>query len=283
MRFPRRTRAHIDNLRIEQLEDRTTPTALRVAPSFSLPEVITAVPDRVNVIMASTDLRAADAQALAAAPFARGVEHLGFGIYSVTLAPGVTADRAISYYSARPGVVTAEADAWVSIQQTPNDPSYGSLYAMPRTGAPAAWDIATGSSTFVVAVTDTGVEYRHPDLVTNIYLNQREIPTSIRPTLADVDANGIITFLDLNAAANAGKVADGNANGYIDAGDLLRPVAQGGWMDGSDADGNGYVDDLSGWDFVNNDNNPMDDNAHGTHCAGTIGAVGNNGRGVAGF
>jgi subtilisin family serine protease/methionine-rich copper-binding protein CopC len=51
---------------------------------------------------------------------------------------------------------------------------------------------------------------------------------------------------------------------------------------GLDDDGNGYIDDLRGWDFVNNDNDPMDDNFHGTHCAGTIGAVGNNGLGVAG-
>lgn len=51
---------------------------------------------------------------------------------------------------------------------------------------------------------------------------------------------------------------------------------------GVDDDGNGFIDDLYGWDFVNNDNNPMDDNGHGTHCAGTIGAVGNNGIGVVG-
>ncbi|MBK8039541.1 MAG: S8 family serine peptidase [Verrucomicrobiaceae bacterium] len=51
---------------------------------------------------------------------------------------------------------------------------------------------------------------------------------------------------------------------------------------GLDDDGNGYVDDTRGWDFVNNDNNPMDDNQHGTHCAGTIGAAGNDGSGVAG-
>ncbi|ATC64559.1 hypothetical protein CMV30_11675 [Nibricoccus aquaticus] len=49
-----------------------------------------------------------------------------------------------------------------------------------------------------------------------------------------------------------------------------------------DDDGNGYIDDIRGWDFVNNDNNPTDDQGHGTHCAGTIGAVGNNGIGVAG-
>lgn len=51
---------------------------------------------------------------------------------------------------------------------------------------------------------------------------------------------------------------------------------------GLDDDNNGYVDDVRGWDFANNDNNPMDDNLHGTHCAGTIGAVGDNGLGVAG-
>lgn len=51
---------------------------------------------------------------------------------------------------------------------------------------------------------------------------------------------------------------------------------------GVDDDGNGYVDDVYGWDFCNNDNNPTDDNGHGTHCSGTIGAVGNNALGVVG-
>jgi subtilisin family serine protease len=49
-----------------------------------------------------------------------------------------------------------------------------------------------------------------------------------------------------------------------------------------DDDGNGYVDDVYGWDFYNNDNNPTDDNGHGSHCSGTIGGIGNNGNGVAG-
>lgn len=51
---------------------------------------------------------------------------------------------------------------------------------------------------------------------------------------------------------------------------------------GIDDDGNGFVDDIHGWDFANGDSNPMDDQGHGTHVAGTIGAVGDNGRGVAG-
>ncbi len=53
-------------------------------------------------------------------------------------------------------------------------------------------------------------------------------------------------------------------------------------INGKDDDGNGYVDDVRGWNFVAKNNDPMDDNGHGTHCAGTIAAVGNNGIGVAG-
>src|SRR5204863_9070209 len=51
---------------------------------------------------------------------------------------------------------------------------------------------------------------------------------------------------------------------------------------GIDDDGNGFVDDCHGFDFANNDSDPMDDNQHGTHVSGTIGAVGNNGIGVTG-
>lgn len=52
--------------------------------------------------------------------------------------------------------------------------------------------------------------------------------------------------------------------------------------DGVDDDNNGYKDDCYGIDTYNNDSNPMDDNGHGTHVAGTIGAVGNNSLGVVG-
>ncbi|MCM0606642.1 MAG: S8 family serine peptidase [Xanthomonadaceae bacterium] len=52
---------------------------------------------------------------------------------------------------------------------------------------------------------------------------------------------------------------------------------------GIDDDSNGYIDDVRGWDFQNNDNDPMDDNNHGTHCAGVIGAQGNNSLGIAGI
>jgi subtilisin family serine protease len=166
----------------------------------------------------------------------------------------------------------------------PNDTSYASQWGLAKVGAPSAWDHTTGSTKVVVASIDTGVDYTHRDLYQNIWLNQTEIPSAIRGQLVDTNGDQLITFHDLNAPVNAPYVSDGNGNGYIDAGDLLRPVAVGGWEDGIDGPGaaNGYIDDLVGWDFVNDDNEPFDDNGHGTHTAGIIGAMGNNSLGVAG-
>jgi subtilisin family serine protease len=56
----------------------------------------------------------------------------------------------------------------------------------------------------------------------------------------------------------------------------------GEYLNGADDDGNGYIDDIRGWNFVSKNNDPMDDNGHGTHCAGTLAAIGNNGIGTAG-
>ncbi len=52
--------------------------------------------------------------------------------------------------------------------------------------------------------------------------------------------------------------------------------------DGKDGDGNGFVNDIHGWNFVDNTNQSSDDHGHGTHVSGTIGGIGNNGIGVAG-
>ncbi|NBP89542.1 MAG: peptidase S8, partial [Planctomycetia bacterium] len=95
--------------------------------------------------------------------------------------------------------------------------------------ATEAWQVSTGSRDVIVGVVDSGIDYTHPDLAANIWVNPGEIA-----------GNGI------------------------------------------DDDGNGFVDDVHGYDFVNDDGDPFDDNGHGTHCAGTIGGVGNNGIGVTG-
>ena len=274
----------IRSLHLEQLEDRLTPSS--VLPSLQPPvlELLPSyAPDRVNVVMKSPVGSTAAAQVLASSPYAQSVEYLGLGIYSVHLKPGTSPITAVAYYSTRPYAVTASVDNYVSIQRTPDDPNYPSQWDMPKIGAPTAWDVTTGTRKFVVGVVDSGIDYNHQDLFMNIWINNAEIPTSIRNTLVDADGDGVITFWDLNHSSNAGKVADNNANGVIDPSDILRPTSQGGWLDGVDQDSNGYVDDLLGWDFANSDNDPMDDNNHGTHVAGTIGAIGNNGVGVAGI
>jgi subtilisin family serine protease len=144
----------------------------------------------------------------------------------------------------------------------------------------------------IVGVIDSGVDYNHVDLYQNIFLNELEIPASRRSNLTDIDADGLITFRDLNNAANQGafKITDQNADGRITGVDLRATMGRtggvdngtGGWADGADADTNFLTDDLVGWNFLSNNNDPMDVFSHGTHVAGTIGATGNNGTGVVG-
>ena len=107
------------------------------------------------------------------------------------------------------------------IRTTSLDPYTDNLeWGLRAINATSAWEITTGSSEIIVAVIDTGIDYTHPDLANNVWVNPNEIA-----------GNGI------------------------------------------DDDSNGYVDDIHGYDFANSDSDPIDDNGHGTHCAGVIGAV----------
>ncbi len=126
--------------------------------------------------------------------------------------------------------ITAEPDYIInSAGITPNDPLYKDQKNLELIKIAQTWGKTTGSKNIKIAVLDTGIDYNHPDLKSNIYINTEEP------------------------------------------------------LDGIDNDGNGFSDDIRGWNFVSNNNDPMDDNYHGTHCAGIIGAVGNNGLGIAGM
>jgi len=139
-----------------------------------------------------------------------------------------------------PEIQFAEPDLIGSWSAIPNDPQFVNMWALENRGqtggtpgadisAPAAWDVFTGSPQTVVAILDSGVDYNHPDLIGNMWVNPGEIA-----------GNGI------------------------------------------DDDGNGYIDDIFGINPGNGTSNPMDTNGHGTHVAGTVAAVGNNGIGVTG-
>jgi subtilisin family serine protease len=210
--------------------------------------------------------------------------------------------------AAVPGLGYVQRVGTLSISRTPNDPKFtdGTLWGLNGTygiNAPTAWNITMGSNTVTIADIDTGIDYNHQDLYNNVWINQPEIPASRVHNLTDFDGDGIISFGDLNYTAKdgshpnqgPGKITDVNGNGIITAADILAPMVvdsngidtgKGGWVnpdkpntqDGDTA----HPNDLIGWNFVNNTNNPFDDNGHGTHTAGTIGAVGNNGVGVVG-
>ncbi|MEM6470297.1 MAG: S8 family serine peptidase, partial [Planctomycetota bacterium] len=162
------------------------------------------------------------------------------GLQQIATPEQLNVSQAIESYSLHPGVLYAEPNYSISLSATPNDSSYTDLWGLNNGGqtggttdadidAAEAWDITTGSRDTIVAVVDTGVDYLHPDLAANMWVNPGEV---------------------------AG--------------------------DGIDNDGNGFVDDVYGYNFVSNNGNPMDDHDHGTHVAGTIGAVANNGVGVVG-
>jgi len=172
----------------------------------------------------------------------QGREHAS-GFECVRLAKGRSVEEAVSVLSAQPEVEWAQPNYIYHAMKTPDDTSFNLQWGLNNTGqtvngsagvsdsdidAPEAWDKTTGSSSVVIAVIDSGIDYNHPDIAGNIWTNPDES------------------------------------------------------ADGADNDGNNLTDDIRGWDFVDNDNDPMDFNGHGSHIAGIMDAVGNNAAGIAG-
>jgi serine protease len=238
------------------------------------------------------------------------------GLYEIMLNTGTTVSKALAEYAADPLVQIADPDYAITSSSVPNDPDFNQQWALDNTGqdggtpgddigATHAWTVTTGSSNTVVALMDTGVDYDQEDLYENIWINQAEIPKSrLAPSLGGTNPNGIqdyyhdgyVSWQDLNDPLNIGpgKVMRLDGNPYIDAGDILAPMVlnaqgqdtgYGGWAyPGNTQDGDtAHPNDFIGWNFVDNNNNPLDQNGHGTNVAGIIGAMGNNGVGVTGI
>ena len=155
----------------------------------------------------------------------------------------------VAHFRNQPDVVFAEPNYILSVDTTPNDPSFPNLWGLLNTGqrigtvtgvagadidAVPAWDISTGSRSIAVGVIDTGVDYTHPDLAANIWSAPGAFTVSI----------GGDTF-----------TCPAGSHGYNA---IPKPRTA--------------LTNCS----------PMDDYYHGTHVSGTIGAVGNNGTGVVG-
>ncbi len=166
--------------------------------------------------------------------------------YRFILASDDNIDAACTALHKDASLIYAELEAINRQKFVPDDPMLSQQYAHPLLQSFEAWDYVTGSHDIIVAITDSGVKWNHPDLMGNIWINPAESP-------------------GMSINWTQGTILGG---------------------DGQDAgEGGGKIDDLVGWDFVNNDNNPIQTyatNDHGTHVAGCAAAMGNNGIGVVG-
>lgn len=175
---------------------------------------------------------------LRAYPLIPGLEHLRIGT------PGLSVEKAISILERLPFVEYAHPNYVITINATfPNDAQFAEQWALYNTGQASAFISDFGSGTAGVDIGAT----RAWDVITS-----SSQPVAIIDTGIGYDHPDLVKNIWTNIAEAKG-------------------------IPGVDDDGNGYVDDIRGWDFANNDNAPYDDNGHGSHVAGIVAAQGNNG------
>jgi subtilisin family serine protease len=165
------------------------------------------------------------------------------GLYVVQLAEDVSVDEALRRAASDPRVAYAEPDYLITTMVTPNDSLFNEMWGLSNSGVP-----------FGKAGADIGATNAW-DLTTG----SEDVVVAITDTGSD------LTHPDLaaNAWVNSREIPGNSV----------------------DDDANGLIDDINGWNFLGNNNQLVEDpftDLHGTHVAGTIGAVGNNGVGTTG-
>src|SRR3954447_24287093 len=161
-----------------------------------------------------------------------------------------------------------------------------------------AWQVTTGRPDVTIAVLDSGIKWNDQGAMTDlrfkVRLNKGELPAPENSHSAlvsgadcstftasgyDINDDGVFNLLDYACDARVASQGLGNPlrhgpDGYLTPEDLILAFS-----DGSDADGNGYTDDIAGWDFVDDKNDPFDDvqYGHGTGEARDSNAEADNG------
>jgi subtilisin family serine protease len=117
--------------------------------------------------------------------------HPSIGVLRVKLPDDVSVSQAIESLYRSGTVEYAEPNGLIVPQATPDDPQFANQWGLPAIKAPNAWDIIIGGNT-IVAVVDTGVDYKHEDLVANMWVNTGEwagLPGNFVANQIDEDGN----------------------------------------------------------------------------------------------